>query len=154
MRTAKCTAHFSVSWFDHRNNIRLGVQLIMLLTLQYSPFHCCFVRVSPRYFYKRPVLIQPQPTFLPQCKRPHFPLISNNQQNYRSVCFNISIWIVKRKTTDSASNDSSNSRVQSALISSIILFFYFLGLYYCEKFTSDSSFHCTNYTFVTLLCDF
>ena len=82
---------FQCSWFDHRNNIRLRVQIIMLLTLQHSPFPYCFVRLRPRYIYKRPFLKNTQPTFLPQCKRPHFPLISNNQQNYRSVCFHVCI---------------------------------------------------------------
>ena len=108
---------------------------MMLLILQHSPFPCCFVPLSPRYFYKRPVLKNAQATFLPQCKRPHFPLISNNQQNCRSVYFKILFWIANWKTTDSAPNDSSNSRVQSALnFLKNTIFFLFLALHYRKKF--------------------
>jgi hypothetical protein len=42
-----------------------------------------------KYPPQHPILQNPQPTFLPQCKRPSFTPIQNNQQDYSSVYLNL-----------------------------------------------------------------
>ena len=38
--------------------------------MQFSPLHCHFVSLRPKYPPQHPILRQPQPMFLPQCERP------------------------------------------------------------------------------------
>ena len=56
------------STFDHLNNIWWGVQIIKLLTVQFSSLPCCFVPLRPKYSPQHLILKHPQPIFLPQCE--------------------------------------------------------------------------------------
>ena len=40
--------------------------------MQSSPLFRYLVLLRPKYHAERPLLEHPQPTFLPQCERPHF----------------------------------------------------------------------------------
>ena len=59
-----------LSRFYHPNNIGWGVQIIKLLIMWLSPLSCYPVPLRPKYSPQHPILKHPQPTFLPQCKRP------------------------------------------------------------------------------------
>ena len=58
-----------------------------LCTFLHSP-----VPLRPKYSPQHPIPQNPEPTFLPQCKRPSFTPKQNNGQNYSSVYFNLSIF--------------------------------------------------------------
>jgi hypothetical protein len=45
--------------------------------------------VRPKCSPQQPILIHPQPTFLPQCENPSFTPIQNNRQNYSSLYLNL-----------------------------------------------------------------
>jgi len=45
------------------------------------------------YSPQHPILKHPQPTLLPQCKRPSFTPMQNNRQNYSSVYLNLILFI-------------------------------------------------------------
>ena len=70
-------------------NIWWAVQIIKLHVIQLHPLPCYLVPLRPKYFSQHPILIHPQPTFLPQCERPSFTPIRNNTQNYGSVYLNL-----------------------------------------------------------------
>ena len=76
------------SRFDHQNNIGWGVQVIKLLTMQFSPLHYYHLPVRPKYSPQHPIFKHPQPTFLNQYQRPIFTPIQNNRQNYLFVYLN------------------------------------------------------------------
>ena len=57
------------SRFYHPNNIGLGVQIIQLLILYFSPLPCYLAPLRPKYSHQHPILKHPQPTFFPQCVR-------------------------------------------------------------------------------------
>ena len=67
--------------FDHPNNIGWGLQIIKFLIMLFSPFSCYLVPLRPKYSPQRPILKHPEPTFLPQCKRPSFTPVQNNTQH-------------------------------------------------------------------------
>jgi hypothetical protein len=57
------------------------------------PLPCHLVPLRPKYSPQHPILKYPQPTFFPQCQRPSFiPIQNNNRQNYISVYLNILIF--------------------------------------------------------------
>ena len=70
-----CQSHSS--WFYHPNNIWRWVRIIKLIVTYSSPLPCHVVHFRPEYHPQRPILKHPQPTFLPQYKRPSFTLIQN-----------------------------------------------------------------------------
>jgi hypothetical protein len=74
-----CSSHSSQ--FDHMNNICWGVQIIKLLSMQFSPLSCYLSKYSPEYH----ILKHPQPMFLLQCEWPSVTPIQSNRQNYSSV---------------------------------------------------------------------
>jgi hypothetical protein len=43
-----------------------------LLIMKFSPLLCYLVRLRPKYAPQHPILIYPQPMFLPQYQRPSF----------------------------------------------------------------------------------
>ena len=78
--TCPCLSHSSL--FYHPKNIGRGVRIIKLLFMLFFPLSCILVPLSPKYYPQYPILKHPQPTLLPQCKRPSFTPIQNNRQNY------------------------------------------------------------------------
>ena len=55
------------SRFYHPHNIGLGVQIIKLLIMQFSPLPRYLIPLRPKYSPQQPIPKHPQPTFLPQC---------------------------------------------------------------------------------------
>jgi hypothetical protein len=47
--------------------------------MQLSPFLCHLVPLRSKYSPQHPILKHPQPAFLPQCQRPGFTPIQNQQ---------------------------------------------------------------------------
>ena len=91
------------SWFDHPNNIRLGIQSTKHFVMWPAPHPCYLVPSRPKYPPQHPIFENPQPTFLPQCEQPIFTPIKSNRKNYISLCLNLYIGIVNWKMKDSAS---------------------------------------------------
>jgi len=56
------------SWLNHPSNIRCGVQIMKLLTVQFSPVTFHVMSSSPGCVPQRHVLECPQPFFFPYCK--------------------------------------------------------------------------------------
>ena len=77
------------SRFYNPHNIVCGVQIIKLLIMWFSPLPCHLVPLRPKYSPQHHIFKHPQPTFLPQCERPSFTPIQNNNQNYSSVYLNL-----------------------------------------------------------------
>jgi len=61
------TSHFS--WFNHASNIWCGVQIMKLLTVQFSPLTFYVMSTSPDCVPQRHVLERPQPFFFSYCER-------------------------------------------------------------------------------------
>jgi hypothetical protein len=62
--------------------------------MQFPPFPCYLVPPRPKYSPEHPILKHPQPTFLPQCKRPSFtPTQHNRPTVYVYVCVCVCIYI-------------------------------------------------------------
>ena len=69
------------SWLDQPNSVCWAVQIIQFLTMYSSPLPCYPVPLRPIYSPQHPIFKHPQPTFLPQCKRPGFTPGQHNRQN-------------------------------------------------------------------------
>ena len=76
---------FHSSLFIHPNNIWSGLHIIKLLEMQSSSLPYYLVLMRPKYLPQRPILENPQPTFLPQWQRPSFAPTQNNWQNYQLI---------------------------------------------------------------------
>ena len=70
------------SWFYHPNNIWWEVLIIKFLLTQSTPLSCTVVLLRPQCFPKHRIQEHSQPMFLPQCDRPIFTPIQNNEQIY------------------------------------------------------------------------
>ena len=83
---ATCLAHLTLLGFITRNI--LGEQYGSLSSSSSFPHshYCSPLRLK---YFEYPILKHPQPTFLPQCKRPSYTPIQNNRQNYSSVYLNL-----------------------------------------------------------------
>ena len=66
--------------------------MIKLLIMSFFPIPCYRVPHRPKYSPQYPILKHPQPTFLPQFKRPRFTPIQNNRQTYGSENLNLNIF--------------------------------------------------------------
>ena len=53
---------FNSSRFDHPNNIGLGVRIIKLFIMSFSPLSCYLVPLRPKYSSQHPILKHPKPT--------------------------------------------------------------------------------------------
>ena len=67
--------------FYHPNNIGWGFQIMKLLIIQLPLLPSYLIPLRPKYSPQHPILKHPQPAFLPQCQRPSFTSILQNQQN-------------------------------------------------------------------------
>jgi hypothetical protein len=67
-------------WLDHYNYTWRIVQVMKLLTMQFSPT-CHLVFLRSKYSPRRPVLRHRQPMFLPLCQRRSFAAIQTKGKN-------------------------------------------------------------------------
>jgi hypothetical protein len=72
---ATCSAHFIL--LDLFARTVFGEEFRSFSTLP-----CYNAPLSPKYSPQHPILKHPQPTFLPQCKRPSFTPIQNQTKQY------------------------------------------------------------------------
>ena len=79
-----CPAHFILVLFVHRNNIWTEVQILKLLTMQFSPVFCNFHPVRPKHLSQHPVIDQPQSVlFVRDTFHAH---VQNNRKNCSGEC--------------------------------------------------------------------
>ena len=80
------------SRFYHPHNIWWAIQIIQLLIMQLSPLPSHLVLLRPKYSPQHPVLINPQPAFLPQYQRPSVTPTQNNRHLQA-----LNTWYIKLK---------------------------------------------------------
>jgi hypothetical protein len=73
------------SRFYYLNNTEWALQIMKLFIMKFSLLPCYLELLSLKYSPQHPILKHSQPTFLPQCQRPSFAPIRNNEKNYISV---------------------------------------------------------------------
>jgi hypothetical protein len=93
------------SWFDQKNNIRLGVQIIKLLVTYFPPFPCYLVPLRPIYPLQHLLLVPPQPMCFPSCNRPSFTPILNNSETTVLYILNVIFLTTNWKTKASEPHD-------------------------------------------------
>jgi hypothetical protein len=74
--------------FNHPNNIRWGIQAMMIIIMQFSS-RSVFLSFWSKYLPQHPVLKNPQSVYLPQSERSSFAPMQHNWQNYSFVYFNL-----------------------------------------------------------------
>ena len=87
----------------------VGQQIIKLLIMQFSPIHSYLVPLRIKYSHQHPIVKQPQPTFLPQCRRPSFTPIQKEAKLEFCISQSLYFWKANWNTKDSAPNDKVHS---------------------------------------------
>ena len=71
--------------FDETYKLLVFIMQLLLVSCYFLPFR-------PKYPPQHPILVHPQPVFLPQCERPSFTPIQNKGKNYSLVYFNLYVF--------------------------------------------------------------
>jgi hypothetical protein len=108
------------SRFYHPNKIGWGAEIIKLFSIQFPPFPCYLVPLTPKYSPQHPIFKHHQPTFLPQCERPSFTPTQNQRQRYSSVYLTLYYQIAKWNTKYSAPSDSKYLPYICSILVSIV----------------------------------
>jgi len=111
LRSSTCfghsCGHLHGDFLENKNMIIIkiwrAVQIIKLLIMLFSPLPCYLVSFRPKYSPQHPILKSPQPTFPPQCERRSFTPIQNNRQNYSSLYFYLSTFLLANWKTKNSS---------------------------------------------------
>jgi len=70
---------------DYHSTILCGLQIMKLLTMQFSPFSCCLLPPTPPMFSSAPSPRTPSAYVLPSVRQTKFYPLQNHRHNYSSV---------------------------------------------------------------------